>query len=150
MSEQVKYPPAGPARDRLIAEKLGWTVHRYKGAETGAPFYALLTPDGYPYIFSILINSPRTAKYGTDFAIQNGQRATEEEAWRDAPQRSTDSNASLPLLKDIPEGYVLWDAEKEVYRAGGFVDGPGLTPEGESADPAGAITMAWLVWQDGK
>lgn len=126
MSEQAKYPPAGPARDRLIAEKLGWTqidVRTY-WRDDGEGAYLATGLEGHAPYAAFGVNA--IARY------------------------STDANAALPLLKDIPEGYVLWDAEKKVYRAGGFVDGPGLTPEGESADPADAITTAWLVWQDGK
>jgi hypothetical protein len=126
MSEQ-QYPPAGRARDRLIAERLGW---RWEPEPRLPGYYHVYKPDG-------------TRAPGGASQIDAGP--FESDAW---PKWSTDANAALPFLKDIPEGYLTWDAVKKVYRAGGYVDGPGLTPEGESVDPADALTRAWLVWGD--
>ena len=130
MSEQTTVDwralPAGGAVDRIIAERLGYTVHR--GADL---WYYLQAPDG-----------SHVCNYCGIAAL----------AWDGVPAYSTDANAALALWDNDSRWavYPAWIEDKGRGKFCATFPGYGDQDAGdEYADtPALAIVRAWLQFTE--
>lgn len=98
--------PAGGEMDRLIAEKvMGYTVYHYDKDHPNNCYYMLMDADFDPVLF--------TGNY------RDSEKKTEEEAWNDCPEFSTDILAAWEVVKKLGElGFTViieWKGSDRVY-----------------------------------
>jgi hypothetical protein len=115
--------PAGRGLDRIIAERLGYTVQ----FNENNGYYYLVRPDG-----------TKAINYGTEWA-----------AWEASPAFSVDANAAIALWDNDYHWAIFPDPDQPGKFCATHPCSRDYDVGIETADkPAEAISRSWLAWGD--
>lgn len=127
-----------------VAKRLGYSVYHYDKDYPNQCFYMLMDSNYEPV--ADMEWKRFTEEYKTR-RLHTGERKTEAEAWKDAPQFSTDLNAAFTLL----DGKVCSATIANVdggWHVGLLSNQWRDYEEVETDNLARAICVVWLMWKD--